>query len=233
MVIDHTSIHKLNLRRVLISISLGKSFVNQHLMVFYRHHSCPSECNPIESRIHSSSSRKRGCIAIGPATGRVWMEAPEKSWLTLRLKLGLCQNVITSWKKENIRCSWVFLFMLETLSFTYVMSELSFSIKNILFGATKKVSLHSHFCPLWLNCPWAPCSRIQLCPTSSCSSKVKKVKRSVFSKYQVDQLEKLFQKQVRMFCIWNDICHTAEISSPQRQEVDGNPTVFVKEAGTI
>ena len=54
------------------------------------------------------------------------------------------------------------------------MSELSFSIKNILFGATKKDYLHSHFCPLLLNCPWAPGSRIQLCPTSSCSRKVKK-----------------------------------------------------------
>ena len=199
MIIDHTSIHKLKLRRGILSIGLKTSFVNQHLILFIA--TKVSESNSKQDSFLQFKEKRLQCNWISNWHSRTWMESLEKSWLTVRLKPGLYQNVLTSWTTENIRCSGLFVFLLETLSLIYIMPELSFSIKNILFGATKKDYRRSHFCPLLLSCPWGPVSRIQLCPSSSSRPRnMKKVKRSVFSKYQVDQLEKIFQKQVRIFC---------------------------------
>ena len=76
------------------------------------------------------------------------------------------------------------------------MSDLPFSIKNILSGnIAKKEHLQWHFCPLFARCPWSYVTRIQL--SSSSSKKMQKGKRSVFSKDQVAKLEKSFQKRVR------------------------------------
>ena len=76
------------------------------------------------------------------------------------------------------------------------MSDLPFSIKNILSGnIAKKEHLQWHFCPLFSRCPWSHVPRIQL--SSSSAKKMKKGKRSVFSKDQVAKLEKSFQKRVR------------------------------------
>ena len=76
------------------------------------------------------------------------------------------------------------------------MSDLPFSIKNILSGnIAKKEHLQWHFCPLFSRCPWSYVPRIQF--SSSISKKMKRGKRSVFSKDQVAKLEKSFQKRVR------------------------------------
>ena len=87
----------------------------------------------------------------------------------------------------------------------YIMSDLSFSIENILYGASKKKYLEHHFCPFLPTCPWASASLSCVQPhrVSSWSRKAISVKRKrrVFSRFQVDQLEKAFREKVGgMFC---------------------------------
>ena len=115
--------------------------------------------------------------------------------LAFHLKLGLQQIFSPHDEEENFQP-----FQLPTIDWTLEtkprrdkMSDLPFSIKNILSGNIgKKEHLQWHFCPIFSRCPWTYVPRIQL--SSPSSKKMKKVKRSVFSKDQIAKLEKSFQK---------------------------------------
>ena len=110
--------------------------------------------------------------------------------LAFHLKLGLQQIfplLFQSFQSSTI--GWT----LGTRPRRDKMSDLPFSIKNILSGnIAKKEHLQWHFCPIFSRCPWTYVPRIQL--SSSSSKKVKKVKRSVFSKDQVAKLGKELSK---------------------------------------
>ena len=143
------------------------------------------------------ASLKRGCFAV--ATGGNWHEWNIDHWLftwswdynkyfhfTIRKKT----SNLSSFHLPTI--DWT----LETKPRRDKMSDLPFSIKNILSGNIgKKEHLQWHFCPLFSRCPWSYVPRIQL--SSPSSKKMKKVKRSVFSKDQIAKLEKSFHKRVR------------------------------------
>ena len=114
------------------------------------------------------------------------------------LEAGITTNILASRTGRKLPT-----FQLPTIDWTLEtrprrekMSDLPFSIKNILSGnIAKKEHLQRHFCPLFSRCPWSYVPRIQF--SSSISKKMKRGKRSVFSKDQVAKLEKSFQKRVR------------------------------------